>query len=177
MRTTRGIARTPPNIDHGQWMQSSSSPMGPSAKTGALSEVDRVLSSPDDTSGERLTRELVDERPLKLFLGHAARPFDQLPVRPRSRAAKRTNPRNGSLVGASAAERSPATCLTAQPVPCRRSLRASQNLQLGLTFVQPRTGFHIASVHSIAERSLMASSLQSKVDRQDHATAIVGQVT
>jgi hypothetical protein len=28
-------------------------------------------------------------------------------------------------------------------------------LQPGLTFVQPRTGFHVASVHSIAERSLI----------------------
>ena len=38
-----------------------------------------------------------------------------------------------------------------------------------------RTGFHVASVHSIVERSLIASSLRSEVDSQGH-TAIVGQV-
>ena len=39
-----------------------------------------------------------------------------------------------------------------------------------------RNGFHVASVHSIAERSLIVSSLPIEVDSRGHATAIVRHV-
>jgi hypothetical protein len=40
-------------------------------------------------------------------------------------------------------------------------LRTAPRNMPGLTFVQPRTGFYVASVHSIAERSLMPAQSTS----------------